>query len=484
MSHRKLVPGALLAVVGILLGAAPLYIGHRVEAEVAQLAHTLAAREDVDVARIDYARRFLGGTVHYDLTWRPPADDADVQALRSAGLLEDAGLHVAGSLEVRHGPWTGRDGRFALAHSEADVPLPPAWRPLLPDYPGDTPLLQVSGVLGFGGQLESRFSLPDYRGRVSVPEAETPLYVEIAGLEGKLGTNTDLDRLMLSVRTHSAALATGDTPGDVRIGLGGLQVEADMFEARPWVWTGTSRAELARLAVSAPGHQLVMSDARLDSSTSIEQGHLHAISTTTVGATRLDDYHLQSGELVLALRGLDAAAVSELADLSRRVQSGADESTADEQLERLLEVLQQMLAGGPALAIDRIHLAVYGPGDLSGRLGLSLEKGIRLSPIDPVALAMALRIEAELQVSRAFLQHVATRTAEAQLPEGGETERKLRSEALYTSTMAQVQALPFLAVTEHHVAATATLSQGSLQVGGSELMDIHSLLALALALAQ
>jgi uncharacterized protein YdgA (DUF945 family) len=484
MSHRKLVPGALLAVVGILLGAAPLYIGHRVEAEVAQLAHTLAARGDVEVTRLTYARRFLGGTVHYDLTWRPLADDADIQALRSTGLLSRDGLHLAGVLEVRHGPWTGRGGHFALASSEGAVPLPPAWHPLLPDHPAGTPVLQANALLRFGGQLESHFLLADYRGRIFLPEAEMPLHVELEGLEVMLGTSTGLDRLMLELRMHSAALAMGEAPGAVRVGVADLLVEADMEEARPWVWTGTSQVELARLAFSAPGHQLVMSDVRLESDTSIEQGRLHATTTTAVGATSFDDYHLQSGEIVLALRGLDVAAVSALAELSRRVQSGADASTPDEQLDRLLEILQQMLAGGPALAIDALRIAVHAPGDLSGRLGLSLEQGIRLSPIDPVALAMALRVEAELKVSKAFLQHVATLTADAQLPGGGETERRLLGETLYAGTMAQFQATPFLAVTEHHVAATAILSQGSLQVGGSELMDIEALLTLALALAR
>jgi hypothetical protein len=484
MSHRKLGAWTLLATLGILLCTAPLYIGHRVEGEVTQLARTLAARGDVEVARLHYARRYLGGTLHYEVTWRPRTGDADVQAFRSAGLLSDGGLHVAGSLELRHGPWTGRGRHLALASSVGDVPLPAAWRPLLPDYPGDAPLLQVSALLGFGGLLESRYAVADYRGRVFLPGAEAPLHVELEGLDGTLATSTQLDRLVLGLRLRSTALATGDAPPAVRIGLESLYIEADMTEARRWVWTGTSRAEVGRLALSAPGHQLVMRDARIESDTAIDEGHLQAVTTISVGATGFDGHELQRGELVVSLRGLDVAAVSELADLSRRVQAGGDVRPADEQLDDLLRVLQRMLAGGPALSIDHLRLAVHAPDDLSGRLSLGLEKGVRLSPVDPVALAMALRIEAELKVSKAFLQHVSVLTANQQLPGGGEAERKLRSEALYTGTMAQFQAVPFLAISADHVAMTATLSQGSLQVGGSELMDIDSLLALALALTR
>lgn len=479
----------LIIALTVLAGAfavANLYMGHRVGHEVEQLARTLAAGGELRVDRLDYQRGFRGGTVFYDLSWQSDGENEVLEALRHSGLLPEDGLRIAGTLQLRHGPWAGSKPGFAMASGTGVVALPEDWRPILPDYPQQAPLLRFNAFVTLGGRLEMKFSAVDYHGRMAVPDFEGNTDLKLSGLKGLVGTDSRLGRLRLDVRLGQFSVVVRDANGVAEMALEDMLVEADIAQSRPRVWTGTTRMVLKRVAVNPPGSRLEIHDLSTESDTRITGNKLGSIGTLEVGETRLDEYRLLGGSLIVSLRGLDVDAFVELAELAERARADADGSAAEQDRQRTVELLEQIFAGGPKLAIDQLRLSLVEVDDLSAHLSLGIDGAPRVADHALQELAGALRIEADARIGRRALRHIAGLLAAEQLAAGaGEAEREAAAEATYAEFVQGIQALPFLTVTDEAVSVSAELSERRLRVGGNELMDVEQFItAVLLALVE
>ena len=485
MKNPKLLAVIIVAVLALAYVVTNVFVGQRIEREVALLATSLTARDDIQVTRMEYERGFRDGVLRYDFTWRPL--DADANALRMMDMLDmgpDDGLRMAGTLDMRHGPWVGQGAGFALAGTTGVVALPEPLRPFLPQYPGQAPLLHITGSMTFAGMLETQLELVDYHGGITAPQLEADVSLSLQGLQGTLRTSSRLDRLGLDVRVAHAAIGLRDAGEFAQFSLDDFYFEADMTEARPWVWIGSSRNGLAQVEVMVPEHHFSMRDVLLAWDAWIEGDGLNVSNAVEIGPSRLDGYALDSATLSMSLRKLDVNAVATLAELGERARrdaiGGAGPGRAvdsEHEQAQMRAALQRILAGGPVAGIDELRIAVVAPDDLSGRLELGFDEGVVFSFEAPQALAGAVRAEAELVVSKQLLRHVAGLMAIEQLPpDASPAEQAALAESTYQEGMAGLQVLPFIDIRAEHIAVSAEISDGILKIGGVELMNVAALL--------
>jgi hypothetical protein len=453
-----------------LLGAyaaLTLYMGHRLAQETALYSQALSERPDIQVARLEYDREFHRGTLHYDLTWRPAADDPEIEAIR-----------FAGALEFRHGPWTGAAGGFALASSEGAIALPEEIRRFLPQYPAEAPVLRMVAVATFGGDLDARFTAADYRGDVVLPD-EQPMRLALTGLTGRVRTDARLERVLLEGRLQDLAVQIAGIEDWGNFRVLALHVESDSLEARPWVRTGTTRISLDRAFATSSTQHMAINDFATRTETWIDGHKLHSNSTSTMGTTRVNAHELLGGEMVVALREVDVDALSALA--AEANWRRADAASQDDMAWARPHV-ERILAGRPSLTIERLNLSLGGADDLTGRVELAFAGEQPLVLDHPESIAQALRIAAEVRMSHSALRQVAAVMAVRDLPpEATEAERAAAADTFYREALAGLELLPFLSVGDEHVAAAVMVSEGRLLVGGIEFMDVTAILVLMLA---
>ena len=234
MRNRLLVPvvGAILLVM-LFLGSVA-YIGAQVEAEIETYESLLLARDDIQVVQFDYNRAFWGGQLTYELSWLESQGSPLMMTLGQSGFFGN-GTSAKGVIDVDHGPWLGQDG-FGLARFMLDAELPEQWRTVLPQYPVNSPVIAVTGIIKFNGYLQAIASVADYDGRV-----ETNLQVAdllLNGLQMTLDINDEFSLFGVGISSGVVAL---DMPNimmvrgeeilltnDLRINGGGWENEFDV----------------------------------------------------------------------------------------------------------------------------------------------------------------------------------------------------------------------------------------------------------------
>lgn len=473
----------LLAVVLIVLAvgfvAANLYAGHRVEQEMAVLSQALAARDDVRVARFDYERGFRSGTLHYDLLIEPLEEDAQADTLRDSGLVPPEGLQVAGTLHFRHGPWIGGEAGFGLAGSRGHIALPDQLRPMLPQYPGDTPAVDLAMVMTFGGRLEGRLSMIEYRGQLVSPDIDGEVMVEFSGAQARMRATPQLDRLALEMQLEEITLAVRDGVAGAAFELEGLRVEAEAEEAQPWIWTSSSRNGIDRLAFALPHNRFETTDLVAGSDTWIEDGMLHSSSNVSLGKSAFNGHALLGGEAVVSLRNLDMEALAHIAERAERISGLADEQLVARELAALAPAFDELIAADARLVVEPLRLGLVNEDDLTGHMRVYFADAPPLSAESLEGLARALRMEADLRVRKEGLRYMAGLVAAG--PLASTAEREAAADAAYGQLMSGLAAFPFVEIGEDAVAASAELRDGLLLVGGNEVMRVDSFIVMFLA---
>lgn len=460
---------AAVLVVAMAYAASVFWIGRMVEQEVGTWSQTLAERDDVLVTRLDYDRRFGSGTLDYDLAWRPLETDPWHEMLDTLGLLSTQGLRLTGSLPVRHGPWVG--GGFALAGSEASLPLPEIVRPFLPQYPGQTPLVQIEALLTFGGEAQATARVIEYRGRIQGPDMPAPGQVELAGLRGSIRAADSLDRLVLEVVMDKGALRIPDE--GLAMELSGLEMTADTSEFMPRVWVGPVAFRIDNLAVEVAGNRLETSGVSIQGDSHVSDGRLSSSALMAVGQSRVDGYSIQGAGIEMALQDVDVVAYADIMQGLERLYPGTG---TDADAEQLLNALGRIFAGSPRLAITRAHVSLAGQDDFVGSLGLALKDPPTLDPdaFEALLRALVIEVEARLRVDalRSGIRlHVAQQAGDSITGDMVDA----RSQMMVAEFLEQLRGFPALVVSNEDIHASLAVRDGRLVVGGEPVMDLTEL---------
>ena len=478
--NKPLLVAALFLLAGYFI--ATYLVGQRAAREIDALGAALAAHPDLEVTQFDYRRGFFGGELVYDLAWSPQEAAEFLDALREGGLLEEESLRVSGAMQVRHGPWIG--GGFGVAATDTQLALPDEIRAALPEYPGQAPLLRVAGRLTFGGMVEARVRTVDYDGFIAPPELGGRARLELKGLDATLRSTPRLDRAVITLRMERGVIGVSDGGEAFELSIDGMYFDADAEEVRPRLWLGTSGGGFGRVAVTTASGEFAMHEARIATNTWMESARAQSTSTMTFGAITLAGHSAQGGELVVAVRDLDADALEELARLSEEVgeaMRGPEPPAPDAVMELFIAQFERLLAAGPSFGIERMSLSLQAPDDLTGRFELRVEGVTELSAESLDALARGLRGELELRLRLDAMRYIATLMATGQLgADADEAAVRQAAEALYAQALQNARQLPFVVVGSEDISLSAELRDGALYAGGVEVMNVEPMLALML----
>lgn len=479
---KTLKPLIILAIaLALAYVLATVWVGHRVQAEMDELAAALTARDDVRVARFDYERGFGRGVLHYDVTWQPVDADPALQPLVEMGLIPEDGFPLQGDLQLRQGPWVGGDAGFALARTEGRVALPDELRPVLPQYPGQEPLLRLDGIITFGGLVETHYRVIDYNGRVTPPDTDGSARLELEGLRAMTRSTPQLDEAILELRLDRALLGFDGGADSGAIEFAGLYLDADVQEARPDLWVGTSGVGFGRISLTSPEDLLSLSEGRIASDTRLEGDRVHARTVVTVGESRIDRFSMQGAEMTVSIHDLDAEALAEFGRLSNEFAETGGLPDSDEGRERFVAQLERLLAAGPVLEVERFSVALEAPDDVVATYRLTVEDVTELSAESLDVLARGLRATAELRLRQSALRYISRLVAAEQLAgEPSEAELDEAARALYEMALGSVRELPFVAITEDEITAAFELREGVLYAGETEVMNVEQMLVAAL----
>lgn len=164
--RRSLMLLVLLSLLVVLWAVASWVIGRGVDAEIRRLDAELNALDTVSVETMTYRRGVFSGELEYAIRVDGGAllpEHAPLLVMSTGD--RDGIVRLAGTAQVRHGPWLG--DRLGVVAITAELRLPtPLMRGLLPDLPPDAAVLRVDALLDWSRQSRAQISGTDYQGRL------------------------------------------------------------------------------------------------------------------------------------------------------------------------------------------------------------------------------------------------------------------------------------------------------------------------------
>jgi uncharacterized protein YdgA (DUF945 family) len=209
-----------------------------------------------------------------------------------------------------------------------------------------------------------------------------------------------------------------------RIELGGMRGEFDLTEALPRIYVGRSKMSLDGLEMEFPdgedgrrrSFEFKAGKVTLDSRQEGER--LHYRESLEFARLGMDDIFFGPLSVDIELRNLDGRALSDFMGQFQEAGRELAEVDPETRLIRLLplygELAMKLLAGGPELRIERLHLvAPKGEVRGGGRLGFAGEPSLFLG--DFAALLQQVEAAVELGADEGLVRSVLAETMRAEL---------------------------------------------------------------------
>lgn len=270
-----------------------------------------------------------------------------------------------------------------------------------------------------------------------------------------------------------------------RIELGGIHGEFDLTEALPWIYVGRSKMSLDGLELEFPDDEdggqrsfgIKAGKVTLDSR--FEGERLHYRESLEVARLGMDDEFFGPLSVEIELRNLDGRALSDFMGQFQEAGRELAEVDPESRLIRLLplygELAMKLLAGGPELKIEHLHLvAPNGEVRGGGRLGFAGEPGFFLGDLG--ALLQQVEAAVELEAHESLVRSVLAESMRAELQAqaaapaeyGAEEIEPLLAEAL-ESEIDNLLERNFMVREGDKLKTTASLKNGVLTLNGAAL---------------
>lgn len=270
-----------------------------------------------------------------------------------------------------------------------------------------------------------------------------------------------------------------------RIELGGIRGEFDLTETLPWIYVGHSKMNLDGLQLEFPDGEngrrrsFGIKAGRVTLDSRYEGERLHYRESLEVARLGMDDEFFGPLSVAIELRNLDGRALSDFMGQFQEAGRELAEVDPESRLIRLLplygELAMKLLAGGPELRIERLHLvAPNGEVRGGGRLGFAGEPGFFWG--DFGALLQQVEAAVELEAHEDLVRSVLAETmraelqaqAAAQAEYGPEEIEQLLAESL-TSEIDNLLERNFVVREGDKLKTAAGLKNGVFTLNGSAL---------------
>lgn len=444
--RRVLVSTLLIACVYLVT----MYLmGKQVETEVDRIASELISSDHVRVTRFEYERGLTSGQLHYDLMLEA---------------VEGAPLH--GSLQVDHGPWLGLGRGFGFAKAEHDIAVPDSLRQMLPQYPGQQPLLSVSAAVTLGGSLDAAVDVVNYDGRLIDEVNNEVISLRVSGLSAQVKLDADLQRFEATVQLQTFRLAGSDVNGPIQFVLQDLSGRADWQASRPWVWTGSNEFSVAQLDFLSAAGSVLTSELRTGSNTTLSDDMIQFSNYLDVGRMSVNGVDISGAGVMISAGNIAADAYADLAKYSYNALAADTEDAIDAGFVSALE--QRLLAGNPWLALDRLSVSLVSEDDVlvTGRMSVG-----ELN--DDNAIVDALQMQAGIQVTTLALRQFARLYVQGMVDSGiSDAEIAQQADLVFEETKELLQAQGYVEVSADQISLDAALEDGWLLINGARVMEL------------
>lgn len=245
--------GAVISL-ALLYTSSVVFIAKQVEAELADYRSVLVARDDIRVVQFEYQHGFWGGLLTYDVSWLPAQSPQYIGVAEQLPDFFENDIRMAGEVDIKHGPWLGGEG-LGLASFGQESGLPDEWREALPQYPGQAPLVAITGKINFRGNLNTTARLVDYDGRVMLDDQTADLLVH--GLQMSMAANEDLSVVDLGMNVDELTISV---PDEMMLEVRNAQVQQALLKNDPELDI-SSQAHIQRFTLRFPEEfEFVQSD--------------------------------------------------------------------------------------------------------------------------------------------------------------------------------------------------------------------------------
>lgn len=509
---KLLLPIALVCMPALYFLAVAV-IGTQVAAALNAYQADLIKRDDISVVQFDYERGFWGGSLIYQLSWRPeeafPIAD---EFLEQLGFYKDR-LDVAGSVDIRHGPWLG-GANFGLARADLDWQLPDQWRDALPQYPGRTPLASLKGILGFTGQLSADLSVVKYDGRV-LSNGESAALL-IGGLGVSVRANNRLTSFNIAAGAKSLQLGSQHsgilvldrflTEGNIRLDndawqsifdleldsfnvqqpsaaslastanlqaslaqLRGLNLHLEASKKALAPVLSNSRMALRELALSIPQSDILLTinDYKSTSRVELVNNTIESVASLSVEGLNLNNQLLGALALDTSARGISLDTYAAL----EQIWQGAffaDDLFLDDLLPALQDALGGLASGQLSLNVDRFALMLPSQDDVTATLSITYNGSEQINLESWQDIVDALSIASSLQANVSAIERSITNA-----PLSAD-----RRDALQAMMQAFYQQ-PYIKVDNGQLSSSLQLLHGEISINGDPVGAATEWLALA-----
>ena len=454
------ISGLLIALVATYLVIVAV-IGSRVASEIAGYEALLIARDDVHVTRFEYERGFFGGTLDYDLDWRPLPDTELYEALQMASMAAGE-INLTGSFQTRHGPWLGRSG-FGLAKIEQQVQVPQQLRNSLPQYPGQQPLLELASVLTFTGALRTDLAVVDYDGRVIIDDEV--LNFQLNGLTGSIAINNSLTQFTGNLNLRQLALGMlGNNAQSVGFSLDGLQLSIDLLEDESTALLGDTEFRFAQFSFNSSQENMqgIVSDFAATSNVFRVNNQVDNTASMNVANFSLNGRELGGMALETAVRGINIDTYVAMQNLSRQAGLGGQ---GEFDIEAIMAEMQKLAADQLTFSLDRLVFFLPTDEDIVASLVLTYNGSPQIDWESTEQLFAAIGLESSLRISISALEISIESSAMS-------PEQKAQSQSM----LQEIYQLPYVTVTGDTASSSLTFQQGDVLVNGERIMAMSDLL--------
>lgn len=414
---RKLIAGlAVLALAAII--ATPAALGWEAERTYTRIVQRVNAdNRDVAVRIDEYERGWLTARARYTVSISGPYGDAFREISGS-----DRRLRLEGRDRISHGPWA--DGRPAIARIDSEVRMTEALSALGQDAIADDPVVHARSVIGLGGDVRSRFRVPDHRfeAAVSDPEGEVEqLTVEWRNVSGDAAVTDGTTHFTVLVREMTLRNDGGD-----RLALSGVEIDDRSQRSAEGLRLDRARLSIERLElqVDAPESPLDLRVERLAAANEMDLAGDHAEITSLLTFERAlaNGVELTDAEVETRMGHLRREPLVRLQALMNRMQReagpGDDLEARDVPGDEIRAALADLLRGSPRLESERLQVDTR-EGRVSGDVMLAFDGEGGFDVDVPATLLGPLSGRLELYVPRTLVRNGLYSAMREQLP-GGE----------------------------------------------------------------
>ena len=275
-----------------------------------------------------------------------------------------------------------------------------------------------------------------------------------------------------------AADTLGERPSSLRVGQ--VRGEGDLVEDWPQLWSGTSSLHASNVETAAEGLSVRTGRISLESNATRRGALADQTLSFTLGPVQWGQTELGGGRLVLSLKGLDGASLSQFLEVAALNASIPPQATEQDVHDAMMLAANATFAGTPVLSIDHAGLSVLQADDIRSSLTLSLSAPT-ITPVNWLELPARLNVQGGLTARLDAVNQLFRLAAEAEHRGQDLDPAAVRGigDARYMEWLAGMRELPYVTVTADSITSDVGFANDVLTFNGQQVDPMLLLLMLA-----